>query len=561
MRIQVHILIPVLLTLALGAFLVVPAAAQEYPRYRAVGSSFVPLDSWVYPALERLAVSGYVKTAIVGIKPWTRIECARLTEEAGESIQEAILEDRVPGEQVAETYSALEREFDFELNSLAGGSTRSLRLESVYARTTSISGPALTDGFHFGQTVSYDFGRPFGRGTNALAGAAGSGTLGPLAFYVRGEYQHAPAAPPLPQAALDTIAARDKIPTPEQQSSSEVNRGALLDAYVAFNVRNWQISVGKHSFAWGPGPDGALLLSQNAEPMYMLHLGRSVPFLLPGPLYWMGPIRTETFLARPEGHRVVLRPLMFGQKISAKPKPWIEIGLGRTITLGGGAGGDAFTFGNFFKAYFAQDRSLSSTDTTNPGDERNELDWTIYLPGDVVLYTEAFIDDTFAYLHPTWAVWRPGVYVARLPGLPQMDLRIEAANSEALGDIYRDESPGRNYWNFQYRDGHTNKGVLMGNTVGRMGRTFQVRSNYWFSPRHRIEVAFKNSTIHHEFIPGGARWQDYSARHEIALRSGMYVASRFQFERIARHPVLFDGRRQNTVASVEIGFTPEQPIL
>ena len=49
-----------------------------------MGSPYVPLDSWVYPAMERLAAFGYIKTASLGIRPWTRMECARLVGEAAE---------------------------------------------------------------------------------------------------------------------------------------------------------------------------------------------------------------------------------------------------------------------------------------------------------------------------------------------------------------------------------------------------------------------------------------------------------------------------------------------
>ena len=51
-----------------------------------MASSYVPLDSWIYPAFERLVALGYVQTAYPGLRPWTRLECARLLEEAGEQI-------------------------------------------------------------------------------------------------------------------------------------------------------------------------------------------------------------------------------------------------------------------------------------------------------------------------------------------------------------------------------------------------------------------------------------------------------------------------------------------
>src|SRR5207248_9076492 len=47
-----------------------------------MGSPYVPLDSWVYPAFDRLIAMGYVRTGFLGLRPWTRMECARLIEEA-----------------------------------------------------------------------------------------------------------------------------------------------------------------------------------------------------------------------------------------------------------------------------------------------------------------------------------------------------------------------------------------------------------------------------------------------------------------------------------------------
>ena len=95
----------------------------------------------------------------------------------------------------------LAQEFAYEINLLEGGHNLTANLESVYARAVSISGPALTDSYHFGQTISYDYGRGrFERGTNGQAGGSFSAAAGPLTIYVRAEYQHAPSAPALSSA-------------------------------------------------------------------------------------------------------------------------------------------------------------------------------------------------------------------------------------------------------------------------------------------------------------------------------------------------------------------------
>src|ERR1700674_1801953 len=52
------------------------------------GSPYVPLDSWIYPALDRLAAMGLINSAFAGMKPWTRNECVRLLQEAGDRLEE-----------------------------------------------------------------------------------------------------------------------------------------------------------------------------------------------------------------------------------------------------------------------------------------------------------------------------------------------------------------------------------------------------------------------------------------------------------------------------------------
>jgi membrane-associated phospholipid phosphatase len=50
-----------------------------------MGSPYVPLDSWIYPALDRLIALGAVHSAFAGMKPWTRTECRTPRERGGGS--------------------------------------------------------------------------------------------------------------------------------------------------------------------------------------------------------------------------------------------------------------------------------------------------------------------------------------------------------------------------------------------------------------------------------------------------------------------------------------------
>jgi len=57
-----------------------------------------------------------------------------------------------------------------------------LRLDSIYTRSVGISGKPLRDGFHFGQTIVNDYGRPYGEGFNQVTGLSASAVAGVFRF-------------------------------------------------------------------------------------------------------------------------------------------------------------------------------------------------------------------------------------------------------------------------------------------------------------------------------------------------------------------------------------------
>jgi membrane-associated phospholipid phosphatase len=129
---------------------------ENLHRTRTMGSSYIPLESWVYPALERLAALGYIQSDSLSIRPWTRLECARLLAEA---VKNSAGTD-TPRE-VQQLYASLTTEFRYESGLMNGERNRNAQLESVYSRFLGISGTPLTDNYHFGQTRLNDYGRPY----------------------------------------------------------------------------------------------------------------------------------------------------------------------------------------------------------------------------------------------------------------------------------------------------------------------------------------------------------------------------------------------------------------
>jgi hypothetical protein len=125
-----------------------------------MASTYVPIESWVYPAFDRLAAEGYVPSVIFSLRPWTRIACARMVKEAGKRIAH----DQRPPSDAAVLLRSLREEFAVEQQEIEGVRNRDFGLEAVEERSTSITGRPLTDGYHFAETIVDDYGRPFAQG-------------------------------------------------------------------------------------------------------------------------------------------------------------------------------------------------------------------------------------------------------------------------------------------------------------------------------------------------------------------------------------------------------------
>ena len=114
------------------------------------------IDSWIYPALDRLAAFGLVDSAFAGDRPWTRRECARLLGEAEEHAADADAENSIAQGLINE----LEREFRPEMEGTDTSESGAFRVESLYSRMEYISGTPLRDGYHFGADADQRFWAP-----------------------------------------------------------------------------------------------------------------------------------------------------------------------------------------------------------------------------------------------------------------------------------------------------------------------------------------------------------------------------------------------------------------
>jgi membrane-associated phospholipid phosphatase len=527
-----------------------------------MGSPYVPLDSWVYPVFDRLSALGYIQTAFAGLRPWTRLECARL-------LQEAI--DRSQGfdrNGIADPeISALRTEFSDELPLLGGGQNIYARVESLYTRVTTISGQPLTDGYHFGQTIYNDYGRPYQEGFNNVTGISGSAVAGPFAVYVRGEYQHAPGAPALPDNVRAAVAAADyQLPIPSAAPIASINRFRLLDAYISFTRGGWQTLFGKQTVWWGPDLGGDLLYSNNAEPVLMARFTRVTPFKLPFLLSWMGPIRTDFFFGQLQGQEFVRlgqefndlqgsygtaldpQPFIMGYKLSFKPTPNLELGFSLTDVFAGF--GRPLTFKNFFHEFSTRGSSVSP----NTGDRRTGFDFRYRVPGLrrwLVLYNGSMSEDEINPIaYPRRSAMNPGIYIPQVPKIPKLDLRAEGIYTDLPGL----RSTGYYYINQSYPDGYRNYGNILGSWVGRQGRGIQAWARYWFSAQTNLQFGYRKQGVSPDFLEGGTV-HDFTAQADVLLRPDLSMRTSVQYEHW-NFPMLSTAPRSNVTTSFEFVFRP-----
>jgi hypothetical protein len=521
-----------------------PIAAER------LGSTYIELDSWIYPAVERLAALNVIDSTFTGIRPWTRISVYAMVSRA---------EDPAPGSEASALLSALRSEFHRESELQSGQPSKLISIDRVYTRSQYISGSPLNDGFHFGQTIVDDFGRPYGEGLNQITGFESRAESGRFSFFVRGEYQHAASVPSYTAEVNQTLAKIDNIPGESFDGVPTQNVFRLLDTYTSFNLLSNEISVGKQTYWWGPDDSTALMLSNNAAPFYGLRVNRVLPLYIPLFSKLLGTIRYDNFFGRLYGNRFPPDPFTFGQNISLQPTKNLEIGFSRS-SIFAGKGLEPLTIGTLWK-------SLSSTSSGTdvgfnprftPGTRHANFDMRYRLPflrDWVTAYIDSFVhDDVSPVDAPNRAAVMPGIYISHFPKLSKLDLHVEGGTT----DTFPTQDLGGNFYYYEglYKDSYTINRNLLGSWIGREGTGGKAWATYWLSPSNSIVLGFRDVKVSQFFIPQGETQQDAYGALNYRWQNGLGLEIMLQRERWVA-PLLASGPQSNFTTQVQLSFWPK----
>ncbi len=508
------------------------------------GSPYIPVDSWVYPAVLRLYSLGYIDMVYLGMRPWTRTNVAKMIDEVGERIEDY---DTGPATDEAERiYEALTRELRFNAALSCQSPEDRVRVDSVYSTARGISGTPLDDSYHLGSTVINDYGRPFQGGFNNYSGASGYAIAGRFVLHLRGEFQGAPSAAGYSTALAQTLSNIDLIPFINPATNLPYNQATIpmgpigttldarfIEAYASYRLLNHEISFGKQDDWIGPGLGGAMAYSNNAQNIYSFRINRTEPLYIPLLSYLTGPFRYDFLVGSLKGHTYPNDPWVHLEKISFRPTENLEFGFERTV-IWGGKGHEPINLHTFLRSFFsfsAPDGAIKNS-PQDPGARFGAFDFSYRLPfvrNWLTLYSDSEVHDDVSPIDaPRRASWRPGIYLSHVPGLPRLDVRVEAAYTDppitnSIGGRFM-------YYEGIQRQGYTNQGQLFGDWIGREDKGGQAWITYHLSGNEWLQLGARNQKAAKDFIPGGTTLNDISFQAVKRIGKQFEIDGTFAYE-------------------------------
>jgi hypothetical protein len=531
------------------------------------GSAYIPVDSWVYPAMLRLYSMGYLDTMYLSMRPYTRRSVLHILQASEDDILSS------DDTQAQDILSALLNELTDEgiTGPAISASSRGTvyGVQSLYTRIMGISGPILVDSFHLGQTFFNDYGRPHESGFNNLTGFSTLSESGPFSLYIRGEYQHAPSATGYSVALSTQLSNIDEItfaPPNDPQDTipsgpiAAQNPFRLVEATLSYHILGHEISGGK-SDAWlGPGMGSSMAWSNNAEDIYSFRIDRVEPLHIKYLSRLLGPIRYDFFYGSLKGHTAPNDDYVHSESFSFAPTANFQFGFQRTVIFGG-EGHEPVTLHTFLIGFFdTNDTSEAEKfSRTDPGARFSAFTFSYRLPfvrNYLTLYADSEAhDDLTPVSAPRRAAYRPGIYLSQFPGARRLDLRVEgiSTNCSTLACL---NGSHQYVENAVQKQGYTAKGYILGDWIGREAIGGQAWLTYHLSGNEWIDLQWMHKQTPKDFIPGGTTQSQFRIDVVKRIRPQIELNAWFQHERWVA-PIYLPGVQTNNTTTFQLTWFPK----
>ena len=175
-----------------------------------------------------------------------------------------------------------------------------------------------------------------------------------------------------------------------------------------------------------------------------------------------------------------------------------------------------------------------------------------------MLYADMEAHDTVSPLFkPLHGTYRPGLYLSHFPGVPKLDLRVEAVNTDSS---YPSSIGGRyQYWEVVQVQGYTNKGQLFGDWIGREDKGGQAWITYHLSGNEWIQAGVRNQKASKDFIQGGTTLNDLNFQLVKRFGRDLEIKGDFVYERY-KAPIYLPGVQTVTNTTVQLTWFPNRKV-
>lgn len=338
----------------------------------------------------------------------------------------------------------------------------------------------------------------------------------------------------------------------------DVNHVVMQDLNVKLVFKNFAVEFGRDHLLWGQGRHVGSLISANPRGFDMVKIGNESPFVLPWIFRLAGPTKFTVFLADLGPNQNFPGATLLGYKLSIKPFRILELGGGLLDQSGGEGAPEGSLLERIIDALpiledFAGNFSISSRLAT--------IDFRLRVPAarGMELFGELAIDDwDLGRLRAMLVVEAGhifGVHIPRLMDTGEVDLTLEYHHTGI-----------RTYRHNQFRSGLTLDQFVIGDPLGPDGKGLYVNLNWdvdednllsfdgAFERRSRDQYSFQHPMwITIQSFPKEKRFRTVGSwSRRVPGERPLSIQTQLGYERVTNFGFVAGGNRNNFLAQVTL---------
>jgi hypothetical protein len=151
------------------------------------------------------------------------------------------------------------------------------------------------------------------------------------------------------------------------------------------------------------------------------------------------------------------------------------------------------------------------------------------------------------------------LYLSHVPGIPRLDVRVEAASTDPPSSGVTSQFGRFMYWEQIQRQGYTNQGQLFGDWIGREDKGGQGWITYHLSGNEWIGAEVRNQKATTYFLPGGTTVNDIGLRAAKRIGKDFEIEGNFALERW-KAPINLSGQQTVTTTTIQLTWFPKEKI-